>query len=317
MNTPSRNTPNRPPALQSRRDFIKSSATLLGAVAITPAFGAANTEPPAAAKKIVVGAHPWVYAAKRPGNDIMPILPSIFEDLEYAGFDGIELMHLTLRANEAVERIAELKQKHHLAVIGSSFAGAMWDRTQHQAVLDDAELILPRLAKLGGRTLGTSVGPSPKPKTEQQLDDQAELLRNLTALCRKHGVVLNLHNHTYEIANNLYDLKGTLARIPDAKLGPDLGWLIRGGVDPVGFIRQYGKQIVFLHIRDYKKETGWSEAVGEGAMDYAAIGAALHQAAFQGDAVVELAHERNLQPTRPIRESLKLSRACVKKDLGY
>jgi sugar phosphate isomerase/epimerase len=317
MNTPVQRGSNRPHGTLSRREFIKASATLLGAVAIGPAFGAANPEPPAAAKKIVVGAHPWVYAAKRPGNDILPILPSIFEDLAYAGFDGIELMHLTLRANEAVDRITELKQKHQLAVIGSSFAGAMWDRTQHQAVLDDAELILPRLAKLGGRTLGTSVGPSPKPKTEQQLDDQAELLRKLIALCQKHGVVLNLHNHTYEIANNLQDLKGTLARIPDAKLGPDLGWLARGGVDPVGFIRQYGKQIVFLHIRDYKKETGWSEAVGEGTMDYPNIGAALQQVGFQGDAVVELAHERNFQPSRSIRESLKLSRACVKKDLGY
>jgi len=57
--------------------------------------------------------------------------------------------------------------------------------------------------------------------------------------------------------------------------------------------------------------------VGEGAMDYPGIGAALHEAGFQGDAVVELAHERNYQPTRPIRDSLKLSRGCVKKDLGY
>ena len=92
---------------------------------------------------------------------------------------------------------------------------------QHQAVLEDAELVIPRLAKLGGRTLGTSVGPAPKRKTPEQLDAQVELLRKVIALCRANGVVLNLHNHTYEVQDNLHDLKGTLARIPDVKLGPD------------------------------------------------------------------------------------------------
>ena len=193
----------------------------------------------------------------------------------------------------------------------------MWNRAQHQAVMDEAELVIPRLAKVGGRTLGTSVGPAPKRKTEQQLDDQADLLRKLIALCEQHGVVLNLHNHTYEIADNLYDLKGTLSRIPQVKLGPDLGWLVRGHVDPVGFIREYGKQIVFLHLRDQTREGGWSEALGEGVVDFAAIGRALHEVGFHGHAVVELAHERNFQPTRPIRDSFKLSRAVVKEKLGY
>src|ERR1051326_3317160 len=32
---------------------------------------------------------------------------------------------------------------------------------------------------------------------------EAELLRKLTTLGEKNGVVLNLHNHTYEVENNL------------------------------------------------------------------------------------------------------------------
>src|ERR1035437_7591387 len=114
--------------------------------------------------------------------------------MSYAGMDGIELMHTALRSKDAVEHIGELSRKHHLPVIGMSFCGAMWDCAQHQGGLEDAELIIPRLAKLGGRPLGTSVGPAPKRKTEQQLDDQAELLRKLIALCQQHGVVLNLRS---------------------------------------------------------------------------------------------------------------------------
>jgi sugar phosphate isomerase/epimerase len=193
----------------------------------------------------------------------------------------------------------------------------MWDRSQHGAILEDAELVIPRLHSLGGRTLGTSVGPAPKRKTPEQLDAQAELLRKIIALCQANGVVLNLHNHTYEVQDNLYDLNGTLSRIPAVKLGPDLNWLVRAGIDPAGFIRQFSKRIVFLHLRDQKADGRWSEAMGEGSTDYEAIGKALHEVGFHGLAVIELAHERNFKPTRPIRESLKISRAFVRKVLGY
>jgi sugar phosphate isomerase/epimerase len=303
--------------LISRRKFLVSTATLLVAAEAPHALASDPSPPKPTPKRIVVGAHPWVYAAPLPNYDITPVLPAIFEDMSYAGLDGIELMHNALRPKDAVERISELFGKHRLAVIGMSFSGTMWDRSQQQAVMDDAELIIPRLAKLGGRTMGTSVESPGRRKTDAELDAQAELLRKLADLCRRHGVVLNLHNHTYEVNDNMYDLKGTLTRIPDAKLGPDLNWLVRGGVDPVWFIREYGRQIVFLHLRDQKKDGRWSEALGEGNMDYAAISRALDEIKFQGDAIIELAHERDFTPTRPLRESLQMSREFVRKTLGY
>jgi sugar phosphate isomerase/epimerase len=108
-----------------------------------------------------------------------------------------------------------------------------------------------------------------------------------------------------------------LSRIPEVKLGPDLNWLVRAGVDPVKFIRQFGRQIVFLHLRDQTKDGRWSEGMGEGNTDYAAIGQALRAVGFAGDAVIELAHESGFQPTRPLRETWKLSRTFVKQALGY
>jgi sugar phosphate isomerase/epimerase len=303
----------------SRRAFLKSA--MLGAAAAgsglvasawSGAYGA-----PAPKKKIVVGAHLWVYAANQPGYDPTPVLEQVFADMSYAGLDCVELMHQVLMHDDAVERLGELSQKYKLPVIGTSFEGAMWNREAHPAILKEAELFLPRLAKLGGRTLGTSVGHAPQTKTPAQLDAQAEMVRKLRALAQSHGIVLNLHNHTYEVENNEHDLKGTLARIPDAKLGPDLNWLLRGGVDPVDFIKRYGKRIIFLHLRDQKADGTWSEAMGEGHMDYVAIGRALHEINFRGDAMIELAHEQGFHLTRPLRESLKMSREFVRKTLGF
>ena len=267
--------------------------------------------------KVLVGGHPWVYAATQPKYDIFPILERIFSDMSAAGLDGIELMHTALRPPSAVQLILELSARYKLPVIGSSFEGKMWERQQHSAILKDAELAVSRLAQLGGRTLGVSVGKAPLPKTAAQLDAQAELLGKIIALSKTHGVELNLHNHTYEVENGEHDLNGTLARIPDVKLGPDLNWLLRAGVDPVDFIHRYGQRIVFLHLRDQKADGAWSEAMGEGDMDYTVIGRALHEVSFSGIAVIELAHPDGFKPTRPLRDSLKMSREYVGKTMGY
>jgi sugar phosphate isomerase/epimerase len=309
---------NQPTAPLTRRSFLASAGLAAAATAVSLHRAAAATPP---ARRVVVGGHPWVYAATQPGYDFTPVLPQIFADLSAAGLDGVELMGVVLRRDTAVGQISELSRKHRLPVIGSSFGGAMWDRQQHAAVRQDAELIIPRLAKLGGRTLGLSVGAlkggGKVRKTPEHFDAQVELLRHIFALCAQHGIVPNLHNHTYEVENDQHDLKGTLARLPEAKLGPDLNWLVRGGVDPAAFIRQYGSRIIFLHLRDQKKDGRWSEALGEGDMDYRGIAAALREVRFEGDAVIELAHEKDFKPTRPLGESFRLSREYVRTTLGW
>jgi sugar phosphate isomerase/epimerase len=119
------------------------------------------------------------------------------------------------------------------------------------------------------------------------------------ALCDAAGVQPNVHNHTWEVENGQHELRGMLERIPDLKLGPDLNWLVRGGVDPVAFIAEHGPRIVYLHVRDQHADGRWSEAVGEGSMDYGAIGAALRRAGFSGYAAIELAFEGGFTPHAP------------------
>jgi sugar phosphate isomerase/epimerase len=125
----------------------------------------------------------------------------------------------------------------------------------------------------------------------------------------------NLHNHTFEVINNLHDLKGTLARIPDIKLGPDLNWLVRGGIDPVWFIKTYGKQMVYMHIRDQDANGQWTEAVGEGVTNFPQIAQALKEMNYQGNAAVELAFDK--PPSRTIKEDWKISRAYVNNIFGW
>ena len=298
----------------TRRQFLQYSTVALSTSVCGRHLFAANDE---ASKKVMVGAHPWVYAASLPNYDITPKLDQIFADMAYAGMDGIELMHTALRPQHAARRIAELSEEHKLPVIGTSFSGAMWDRRQREAVLEDAELVITRLSEVGGTTLGTSVGDAHRKKTDEELDHQADVLRRMLAIGDAHGVVVNLHNHKYEVVNQMHDLRGTLARVPEAKLGPDLDWLVQAGVDPVAFIHEFAERLVFLHLRDQKADKTWVEALGEGDMDFAAISTALRHANFAGHAVIELAHPAGFKPTRPLRESLRKSRKFVQEMLGY
>jgi sugar phosphate isomerase/epimerase len=273
--------------------------------------------PLGAETKIMVAGHPWVYAARRPKNDIYETFDQIFADMRAAGLDAIELMHTALAPEGAVAHIRELSKRHQLPVIGTSFGANMWDRSQRDAILDQARLVIERVSALGGRTLGTSVGAARQRKTPEQFDAQAELLRKIMAIGKDHGVVLNLHNHTYEVADGEYDLKGTLERVPEARLGPDINWLIRAGVDPVDFITRYGNRIVYAHLRDQKADGKWCEAMGEGTTDYGAIAAAFRKTGFHGDVAIELAHERDFQPTRSYGESFAISRKYVRRVMGW
>jgi sugar phosphate isomerase/epimerase len=292
----------------NRREF-------LGILPAAAAASAAGLR--AAGKKIPVGGHVWVYAAVQPRNDVTPVLDQIFSDMSYAGLDGVELMHNALGADGSVQRIRELSRKYSLPVMGMSYSAAMWDRPRHAGQLEEARTLLGRLAEIGGRTLGTSVGQAKARKTAEQLDAQADYLRKLIELCNANGLKLNLHNHTYEVSDGEYDLKGTLARIPDVKLGPDLDWLVAAGVEPVDFVRRHGKSVIFAHLRDRKSDGSWPEAMGEGNLDYAAYGRAFREIAFDGDLAIELAHPNNFKLTRPLRESWKMSRNYVRRAMGY
>jgi len=305
----------------NRRAFIQKSSFGATGMLLLPDVVISSFKGVESEKTIPINAHLWVYASKFPPNwDCTPVLDTIFSDLSYAGIQGLELMEGQLRHDDSVERLDGLIKTHNLPVSGSSYGVGfgMWDVTQHQSILNDIRIVVPRLGKVGGKTFGISVGSKKDGlKTEAELDVQAELLKKIRSICSDNGIEANLHNHTYEVENDMHDLKGTLARVPDFKLGPDLNWLIRGGVNPVDFINTYGEQIVYLHIRDQYKDGTWSEYVGQGDTDFKPIAEALKAKGFNGQAAVELAFPSDFTPNNELKEDWKMSREFVKQTFEW
>lgn len=265
-----------------------------------------------------VSAHLWIYASRFPPNwDCSPMLDEVFSDLKYAGYSGVELMDSNLKNKDAVDRLIGLQEKHQLKVSGSSYSANMWNKDEHGKIADEVGLITDRLQKAGGKTFGISVGYTGKKKTEEELDNQAFILKKVIETASRNNIETNMHNHTYEMEHDMFDFKGTIARVPELKLGPDLNWLVRAKVDPVWFIQTYGEKIVYMHIRDQMKNGKWTEAVGEGDTDFKAIAKILKEINYNKGAAVELAFEPGTIPQRPVKESWKMSREYVARIFGW
>ena len=296
---------------QNRRQFLKTSAAIASGLLLNGSLAGCSRR-----HSVRVNGHLWIYASKFPPNwDSTPVLDQVFRDFKYAGIEGVELMEVNLRRPDAIANIGALIEKHDLPVTGSSYNADMWDRTQQQKIIEDVEFVVERLSELGGKNFGITVGDARRKKTEEELDAQGEVLSEILKICKKKDVLPNMHNHTFEVKDNLHDLKGTVSRVPDLKLGPDLNWLIRGGVDPVSFIKTYGNKIVYLHIRDQRKDGLWTEYVGEGVTDFQAIATALKDARFNGEAAIELASDE--PPKNPMKENWKKSREYVREVFGW
>lgn len=302
-----------------RRIFIRNTSLSLLAFSLAKTAYAKAFSPGEINKKTLVGAHVWPFAVGLPENDVSPILSQIFSDVAYAGFDGVELMHQTLRSSDYTKQVRELIDQHKIILIGSSYSAAFWDKDKQNEIYEDVDLIFTNMASVGGKTFGVSVGETRgRLKTEEELDNQAYLLEKINALgkTKKKGIVVNLHNHKYEVQNNMHDLRGTLKRIPDMCLGPDLNWLLRADVNPIDFLKEFREQIVYLHLRDQLSNGKWPESLGEGNVDFKEIADALTEINFKGTVSVELAFERGVPLTRPIRESLKMSREHMRKTMN-
>jgi sugar phosphate isomerase/epimerase len=298
-----------------RRKFIKAAAAASG-IALLKGLPFSSVAAPRKKKGVKLCAHLWVYASKFPPQwDATPVLDKVFSDLKYAGYDGVELMEVNLRHEDAVARLRELSRKHKIGVSGTSYSAPMWNRDKHADIVVDVDLITSKLRDLGATTFGITTGKVDHKKTEAELDAQAVILKMINGICRKKKLVANLHNHTWEVEHDLHELKGMMSRVPDLKLGPDLNWLVRGGVDPVWFIENYGTRMAYMHLRDQRADGKWTEAVGEGVMNFPAIAAALRKINYKGWAGVELAYDTPVE--RIERENWKISREYVRKVFGW
>ncbi|MCW3105874.1 MAG: hypothetical protein JWQ09_380, partial [Segetibacter sp.] len=163
-------------SIKSRRNFLKTAGGIAGGTMITSLVNASCLYKANVSNAVPLYGHLWVYASRYPPHwDCTPILDEVFSDLKYAGLQGVELMEVLLRPDDAVTRLNDLIHTYSLPVIGTSYNADMWNRNKQQQILEDVDLVTERLQAVGGNMLGITVGDARHKKTEEELDAQAEL----------------------------------------------------------------------------------------------------------------------------------------------
>ncbi len=107
--------------------------------------------------------------------------------------------------------------------------------------------------------------------------------------CLTMGVRLNYHNHALEFENNAEIFNALVEHAPSLYFALDLGWVYKGGFDPVEIINKIAGRTFYVHLRDAQTAEGkvFNE-LGDGNFDYPRLMETLGKAlGDDGWAVVE------------------------------
>lgn len=92
----------------------------------------------------------------------------------------------------------------------------------------------------------------------------------LAKACKKLGVQIHYHNHSWEFENGARIFKALEKNAPDIFFGFDLGWAQKSGYDPFDLIKQHRDRINYVHLRDLSEEGEFVE-IGEGIVNFSRL----------------------------------------------
>lgn len=127
---------------------------------------------------------------------------------------------------------------------------------------------------------------SPARLTLSQLKEIADQLNRAGEQCKAAGLKLAVHNHYQEFQHlddkPIFDRLLEMTQPELVAIEMDLCWAVKGGADPVDYLRRYPNRIQMLHVKDLGPAPKYSMVpVGAGTIDFARILAAAETASVK------------------------------------
>lgn len=141
-----------------------------------------------------------------------------------------------------------------------------------------------------------------RPATSAGYVDLAKRLATCGAQFADHGLTLGWHNHDFEfvtLADGGVPMDILLNEAPDLTWEADLAWVVKGGKDPLDYIKRFGNRITSVHVKDIAADgenldqDGWAD-LGDGVMDWKALLQACR--AQSSDLLYMLEHDKPADP---------------------
>jgi inosose dehydratase len=302
----------------SRRDFVKNAALAGGAVLAEIGRSQAGQQKPGGKLHLACNQYPWTTFYGREKRDFNADLDKGLGEVAASGMDGYE--PLTNNPQE-IEQLGPLLKKHGLQMRSLYVNSVLHERDKAEASIEAVLAIAKKAKEIGTEIIVTNPSPlrwgGPENKTDQQLQVQAESLQDLARKLQGIGLVLAYHNHDIELRNAAREFHHMMVgTYPDyVTLCLDAHWIYRGAgnsqVALFDVLKLYGPRVTELHLRQ-SKDGVWTEAFGDGDIDYSAVAKHLQELNVRPHLVIEQAVEagspKTMTPVEAFQKSSQYAR---------
>jgi inosose dehydratase len=288
---------------------------LLIAICILACAGSAGG---ATRARVVAQMYVWMQHYEERGQRVEDHLHEAFAASARAGFTEVQGW---LNWFATPERAAATAAA--LAANGLKMAAAYTDGPLHDV---RASATIERIVESSGRAgahgvqtivMNPDVRADGAEKTDEELAIQARNLDLLGSRLASSGIALAVHAHDKEMRSGAREWHHILRHTDPAKVSIclDLNWVLRGGQDPLAFLRASRGRVVDVHLRN-SRDGVWLQDLGPGDLDYRRVAGIIRDERYAGTLTVELAYERRTTRTRSIEDNLRRSRRFVRSIFG-
>ena len=284
--------------MTSRREFLAGAA----AVGV---LRAARYQP-----ALVLQPYVWTQVFQKEKISLADGLERMFAACKRAGYNRIELINAFLTP-ELRSRTVDLVRQYDFAVPVVYQGGTFHEAEAAERSLAQILATADAARDLRAEWINTNCDPKMgrERKSHSELATEARYLNRLGHHLKERGMRLMLHEHDPDMADDAREWRHNLHHT-DPKLlwmCVDVHWIYRGKQDPMELLREAGRRIASLHVRNSIHGV-WTESFGDGDVDYRAVAKFLEGIGYQGLIAVELAYENGTNPRRPLEEDLRISR---------
>ncbi len=302
----------------NRRSFMNTLGTAAGCAAFglrAPAFAMSDSR---SKLHIACNQYPWAVYYQLAGRNFDASLDTVLQDVARSGVNGYEPL---VTSPAQVDQLGPLLRKS-----GLEMKSLYVNSVLHKA--DEADRSIGQVLEIAARakTIGTTIivtNPSPirwggpENKTDDELKVQAGSLERLGRQLDAMGMQLAYHNHDIELRNAAREfhhmMVGTGPKY--VALCLDAHWIYRGSgnssIALFDIIDLYGRRVTEAHLRQSVNHV-WTEAFGDGDIDYRAMAKRLLAIDVRPHLVLEQAVEqgsaRTLDPVEAHRRSCEYAR---------
>jgi len=182
------------------------------------------------------------------GDGQVDFMEHVAETAAAAGYRGLEIGFRRLQGVSA-EVMRDLLRKSGLELIATHIGGNLEDAAQAESEKSMMDAVLEAVIALGGRYVMYS---GLRYKDDAQFAADVDMLNRSARKCADRGIRLLYHNHAWEFGEAPTVMDRLLdRRRPELGFCPDVGWVAKGGVDPVAFLRRVAGDTPLVHFKDF------------------------------------------------------------------